>query len=415
MVTLAAGLLIVAMTYFPTVFVVSNSLKSGRNLFTNGVFTLFTQFDFQNYALAWSGISQPLLNTVIVACLSIVIGVVAAALGAYAFSQLKFRGKSVLFMAYVGLLLVPWTLTLIPLFLTVQKLHMYNTWWALILPYAATAQPLLVPDLPRLFRPGARGTLQSARVDGCSERQVCLGGSWPPDPAHPVHGGHPGGHQRLGRLPVADYRHPGSPGAHHFRRAGQFVASFGTNLSNGGAVFAAYDIVTAPMFLLVGFTMRFRLRPHRRSVETVSWTTGARRLRCAHKDAPLGVEADRVRFSWAVAGRGRGAGTDRLPGPSGPARRRPRGEAGWLWDSGRTECHGSTDVAYAGAPLEPGRRYHWKARVWDEAGQPGPWSRRRRSKRRWARARGGRAVPGRAGAGGEPFDRTLGRAAPSTP
>ncbi|HTW08300.1 MAG TPA: hypothetical protein VME46_12360, partial [Acidimicrobiales bacterium] len=37
----------------------------------------------------------------------------------------------------------------------------------------------------------------------------------------------------------------------------QFVDSFGTNLSQGGAVFAAYVIVTGPMFLLVGFSMRY--------------------------------------------------------------------------------------------------------------------------------------------------------------
>ncbi len=36
-----------------------------------------------------------------------------------------------------------------------------------------------------------------------------------------------------------------------------FVNSFGVNLSQGGAVFAAYIIVTAPMFLLVGFTMKY--------------------------------------------------------------------------------------------------------------------------------------------------------------
>ena len=162
-----AGLLIVVMTYFPTVFVISNSLKSGHNLFTNGVFTLFTQFDYQNYVVAWSGVAQPLLNTVIVASLSIVIGVVAAALGAFAFSQLKFRGKGLLFMAYVGLLLVPWTLTLIPLFLTIQKLHMFNTWWALVFPYAASAQPLLVLLFRGFFRsdtPGAPPERPSRRL-----------------------------------------------------------------------------------------------------------------------------------------------------------------------------------------------------------------------------------------------------------
>ena len=91
--TVVAGLLIVVMTYFPTVFVISNSLKSGHNLFTNGVFTLFTQFDYQNYVVAWSGVAQPLLNTVIVASLSIVIGVVAAPLGAFAFSSLSSGGR----------------------------------------------------------------------------------------------------------------------------------------------------------------------------------------------------------------------------------------------------------------------------------------------------------------------------------
>jgi multiple sugar transport system permease protein len=257
LVTLVAGLLIVAMTYFPTVFVVSNSLKSGRNLFTNGVFTLFTQFDFHNYALAWSGVSQPLLNTVIVACLAIVIGVGAAALGAYAFSQLKFRGKSVLFMAYIGLLLVPWTLTLIPLFLTVQKLHMFNTWWALVLPYAASAQPLLVLLFRGFFDQIPAELLQSARVDGCSERQVLLRIVAPL--TRPI--------LLTGTILVAinvwgDYLWPTIVIQDPHRTTvsaglAQFVASFGTNLSNSGAVFAAYVIVTAPMFLLVGFTMRY--------------------------------------------------------------------------------------------------------------------------------------------------------------
>ncbi len=257
LVSRVAGLLIVAMTYFPTVFVVSNSLKSGRNLFTNGVFTLFTQFDFQNYALAWSGISQPLFNTVIVACLSIVIGVVAAALGAYAFSQLKFRGKGLLFMAYIGLLLVPWTLTLIPLFLTVQKLHLFNTWWALVLPYAASAQPLLVLLFRGFFDQIPAELLQSARVDGCSERQVLLRIVAPL--TRPI--------LLTGAILVAinvwgDYLWPTIVIQDPHRTTvsaglAQFVASFGTNLSNSGAVFAAYVIVTAPMFLLVGFTMRY--------------------------------------------------------------------------------------------------------------------------------------------------------------
>jgi ABC-type glycerol-3-phosphate transport system permease component len=248
---------IVAMTYFPIVFVVSNSLKSGQNIFSSGVFSLFTQFDYQNYVTAWSGISTPLVNTVIVAALTIVLGVGAAALGAYAFSQLRFRGKDLLFLAYVGLLLVPSTLTLIPLFLTIQKLGLFNTWWALVLPYAASAQPLLVLIFRGFFDQIPRELLESARVDGCAERQVLLRIVAPL--TRPV--------LLTGAILVTinvwgDYLWPSiviqDPGKTTIS-AGvqQFIGSFGLNVTGGGAVFAAFVTATMPMFVLVGFTMRY--------------------------------------------------------------------------------------------------------------------------------------------------------------
>ena len=255
--TVAAGAVLVVLTYFPTIFVLSNSLKTGQAIFSSNVFSLFTQFDYHNYLTAWSGVSRNLLNTIIVAAVSIAIGVTAAALGAYAFSQLRFRGKNLLFLAYVALLLVPWTLTLIPLFLTIQKLHFFNTWWALILPYAATAQPLLVLIFRGFFEQIPRELLESARVDGCSERQVLARIVVPL--TRPV--------LLTGAILMminiwGDYLWPSiviqdpskitiSAGVQ------QFVGSFGTNLSQGGAVFASFILATAPMFVLVGFTMRY--------------------------------------------------------------------------------------------------------------------------------------------------------------
>ena len=255
--TVAAGAVLVVMTYFPTIFVLSNSLKTGQRIYSSDVFSLFTQFDYHNYLTAWSGVSRQLLNTIIVAAAAIAIGVTAAALGAYAFSQLRFRGKGLLFMAYVALLLIPWTLTLIPLFLTIQKLHFFNTWWALILPYAASAQPLLVLIFRGFFEQIPRELLESARVDGCTERQVLARIVVPL--TRPV--------LMTGAILVTinvwgDYLWPTiviqdpskitiSAGVQ------QFVGSFGTNLSQGGAVFAAFILATAPMFLLVGCTMRY--------------------------------------------------------------------------------------------------------------------------------------------------------------
>jgi ABC-type glycerol-3-phosphate transport system permease component len=252
-----AGAVIVVMTYVPIVFVLSNSLKTGKGIFNSSVFSLFTEFDYQNYLTAWSGVSRQLGNTVVVAALSVIIGVTAAALGAYAFSQLRFRGKSLLFMAYVALLFIPWTLTLIPLFLTIQKLHFFNTWWALVLPYAASAQPLLVLIFRGFFEQIPRELLESARVDGAAERQVLAHVVVPL--TRPV--------LLTGAILVTinvwgDYLWPAIviQDPHKITiSAGvqQFVGSFGTDLSNGGAVFAAFVIATMPMFVLVGFTMKY--------------------------------------------------------------------------------------------------------------------------------------------------------------
>jgi len=256
-IAIAAGVLIVVMTYFPVIFVVSNSLKTGSNIFTSGVFSLFTQFDTHNYVRAWAGIDQPLLNTIIVAALSIVLGVAAAMLGAYAFAQLQFRGKGLLFLAYVGLLMIPWTLTLIPLFLTIQKLHLFNTWWALVLPYAASAQPLLVLIFRGFFEQIPRELLESARVDGCNEARVLLKVVAPL--TRPV--------LLTGAILVTinvwgDYLWPTiviQDPARTTISAGvqQFIGGLGLNVSAGGSVFAAFVIATAPMFLLVGVTMRY--------------------------------------------------------------------------------------------------------------------------------------------------------------
>jgi ABC-type glycerol-3-phosphate transport system permease component len=256
-ISLAAGALIVVMTYFPIIFVVSNSLKSGKNIFSSGVFSLFTQFDYQNYGTAWSGVSQPLVNTIIVAAASVALGVTAAAAGAYAFSQLRFRGKELLFLAYIALLLIPSTLTLIPLFLTIQKLHLFNTWWALILPYSATAQPLLVLIFRGFFDQIPRELPESARIDGCTESQVLLRIVAPLTRPILLTGAilvtiNVWGDYLWPTIVIQDpHRTTISAGVE------QFVGSFGLNLSGGGAVFAAFVIATLPMFVLVGFTMRY--------------------------------------------------------------------------------------------------------------------------------------------------------------
>jgi ABC-type glycerol-3-phosphate transport system permease component len=256
-VTLLSGAVLVVLTYFPIVFVLSNSLKSGANISSNGVFALFNQFDVHNYVQAWSGIDISLLNTVIVAAAAIVIGIAAAVLGAYAFAQVSFRGKSVIFMAYVGLLMIPWTVTIIPLFLMMKTFGFYNGWWALILPYAASAQPLLVLLFRGFFEQIPTELLQSARLDGAREWQVLLRVVAPLTRPIILTGAilmtiNIWGDYLWPEIVLQDYhKYTISAGLQ------EFVSGMGISGTGTGAVFAAYLITMLPLFVLVGVSMRY--------------------------------------------------------------------------------------------------------------------------------------------------------------
>jgi ABC-type glycerol-3-phosphate transport system permease component len=250
------AVLVIALTYFPLLLLLSNSLRSPSSLAHAGPFSLFTQFRVGNYREAASGIDPYLLNTVIVTAISVAIGVPVAALAAYGFASMEFRGREVLFAAFLGLLLIPWTLTLIPLFAEMRGFRLYGNWGALVLPYATAAQPLLV-FLDRAFFEGIpKEILMSARVEGASEIQVMRRIVVPL--ARPV--------LLMGAILIAisawgDYIWPQVVLPNQSKMtisAGMqyFVGSFGVSGQGGGALFAAYVLATVPLLLLVGATMR---------------------------------------------------------------------------------------------------------------------------------------------------------------
>lgn len=255
---ISAGVVVV-LSYFPLMVIISNSLKSSQALAQSGPFSLFTSFGLRNYVTAGRGVGSYLLNTILVALGAIALGVPSAALAAYGFAQSRFRGRETLFYLYLGLLLIPWTLTLIPLFVEVKDFGLFNTWGALIFPYAASAQPLLL-FINRSFFEGIPDELfQSARVDGATEFQVLRKVVVPL--SRPI--------LLTGVVLIAiavwgDYLWPTivlTTTSKLTVSAGlqNFVASFGLSGRGGGAVFAAYIIVTLPLFALVAATMKYFL------------------------------------------------------------------------------------------------------------------------------------------------------------
>lgn len=111
--------------------------------------------------------SRFFLNSALIAAGSIVLTYTAAITGAYAFAKLRIRGKEFLFYALLIALTLPSVMILVPLFITIQRLGLLDTYWAVILPVAAGGIPFCVL-LGRNYLAGLDDALfDAAKVDGC--------------------------------------------------------------------------------------------------------------------------------------------------------------------------------------------------------------------------------------------------------
>jgi alpha-L-rhamnosidase len=92
-------------------------------------------------------------------------------------------------------------------------------------------------------------------------------------------------------------------------------------------------------------------------------------LRCEYLENPLGIDAATPHLSWQSDNTERNwkQSAFEILVASDEANSRP-GKAD-VWDSGKVDSTASVGIAYAGSPLESRRRYYWKVRVWDAAGQ----------------------------------------------
>jgi multiple sugar transport system permease protein len=86
-------------------------------------------------------------------------------MAAYAFARLEFRGRDLLFWVYLGTLMVPPVVTVVPLYLMMVQLGLRNTFAGLVLPYLL-GSPYAVFLLREFFRGIPSELTDAARIDG---------------------------------------------------------------------------------------------------------------------------------------------------------------------------------------------------------------------------------------------------------
>jgi ABC-type glycerol-3-phosphate transport system permease component len=125
---------------------------------------------FDNYALAWKFMAEPIWHNVLVATIATLASLMMASISAFVFARFRFPGRDLLFFAIVILLFIPNTVLLVPTYQLIIRFSLQNTLWALILPYCAI-QALAIMVLRTFFLEMPDELFDAAVVDGASVLQ----------------------------------------------------------------------------------------------------------------------------------------------------------------------------------------------------------------------------------------------------
>ncbi|GHO50968.1 carbohydrate ABC transporter permease [Ktedonospora formicarum] len=122
-----------------------------------------------NYSKLFTKLNFPLYfwNSTVIAVSVTGLNLIFCSMLGYALAKIQFVGRNMIFVLIIGTLMVPGSVTLIPLFIMISKFHLVNTLAAVVLPGAASAFNVF---LMRQFMLGIPDELlEAGRVDGASE------------------------------------------------------------------------------------------------------------------------------------------------------------------------------------------------------------------------------------------------------
>jgi alpha-glucoside transport system permease protein len=179
-------MVIVLVWLIPTIGVLVSSFRQEELVDTTGWWTaiphLFdaSEWTLENYSLALDtgGFGNAFLNSLAVAIPSTVIPITIAAFAAYAFSWMEFRGRYVLFVVVVGLLVVPLQMALIPILRLYTQgaslfgrqifpdLDLGGTFLGVWLAHTGFGLPLAVYLLRNYIGSLPSSIIESAKIDG---------------------------------------------------------------------------------------------------------------------------------------------------------------------------------------------------------------------------------------------------------
>lgn len=159
--------LVAVIMLVPFIWMLSASFQENTEIFRKPFQWIPEIFRLDNYKRVWTDVDflQYYLNTFKVTSIAVVVQVITCSLAAFAFTKLKFPGRDKIFFAYIATMMVPWVAIMIPQFVIIRTMGLYNTHASLILLASFNAFGVFLLRQNMLSIPNEM--TEAAKIDGC--------------------------------------------------------------------------------------------------------------------------------------------------------------------------------------------------------------------------------------------------------
>ncbi|HWL99659.1 MAG TPA: carbohydrate ABC transporter permease [Nocardioidaceae bacterium] len=166
--------LVLAVFLTPFAYMIATALKPPAEVFASGAPLMGSEVRWSNFVQAWTYLpfDRFILNGLVVSIVGTVVVCATSVLSAYAFARLTFRGRDRIFLVYLGTLMLPQEVVVVPMFILMERFGWVDSYAALILPWAFTAFGTFL--LRQFYLTIPRELDEAAVLDGADRLRILL-------------------------------------------------------------------------------------------------------------------------------------------------------------------------------------------------------------------------------------------------
>ena len=159
---------------FPVYWMFTFSLKSNNEIFGENVIGLPKEWLWSNYskALQVGNIGRYFLNSVIIAVVTIALVMAVALMATFALTRFMWKGRKMMNDFFMLGLTIPIHASIVPIYVTLSKLHMLSTYSSLIIPYAAFSLAMAILICTGFMQEIPIELDEAACIDGCGTWRI---------------------------------------------------------------------------------------------------------------------------------------------------------------------------------------------------------------------------------------------------